>query len=463
MFVRSLALCIIWLTGCSVAAWAHDAREELTCKPLPILLEIDQAWGGTRVAFGTLESNEFIYTGYYDAHRWLTVSQVNKCTGVIRKIRLPSRFAGWDAHNTVALALDSAGRLHLAGNMHVSPLVYARMVQADNLASLAVLRPMVGQEEDRTTYPIFFRFPDGALGFSYRSGISGNGKEIVNRFDGESWTRWIDKPLFAQANTKQHVNAYHTGFIRGPDGLFHIAWVWRENYKVETNFNVNYAKSQDLKTWKKSTGEDISLPITPKNAEVVAVVPQQGGLFNNVQLGFDTQGRVVVSFLKFDSVGFSQLFHSRREAAEWKTVKSTDWTYRWDPRGGGTIPSKISFSGVAARNGSLLEHVRHPSFGTGTLKYDEGTLLVESVIKNYEWEPSLKVKRTAPVGAVVNVLPARNPDGRTGRNHAISWLSHPADNRDKPRECQRVGLPCNFVSELLLHSQVSVSVLHDSP
>jgi BNR repeat-containing family member len=408
-------------------------------------------WGGVRVQFGAAETNSSIYLAYYDSERWLAVSKIDKCSGQVEKVRLASQFEGWDAHNSVVLAMDNSGRLHVAGNMHVSPLIYARMNKPDDFKSMSVIRPMVGLEEERTTYPNFFRFPDGALGFSYRYGHSGNGKEIINQFDGERWIRWGNQPLFAPVNEKQPVNAYHTGFISGSDGFFHTAWVWREQGGVEKNFHVNYAKSQDLKNWQNSKGKSIALPLTLANAELVDSVTKGRGLLNNIKLGFDADGRVVISYLKFDSRGFSQLFHARIEGQGWKAVPSTNWTYRWDPRGGGTIPSEISFSGVEVRAGQLLERVRQPEIGNVTLKYAPRALHVDSVLKNYAWEQAPKIMRKKAPGSVLNIQAIPNSDAEDSSSFAISWLSHPPDNRDKRRKCKPTGLDCQFVSELYLH------------
>lgn len=460
---------LLLLAACGFCACA-GAPAGPACKPLPERIAVDRAWGGVAVGFDAIQTQAAVFVGYFDDERWLAVSRVDKCSGAVRKVRLASRFGGWDTHNAVALALDGAGRLHLAGNMHVSPLVYARMAQADALESLAGLQPMTRLEEERATYPNFFRFPDGALGFSYRYGRSGDGRELINRFDGRQWVRWIDSPLFAPASAAQPVNAYHTGFVPGPDGYFHVAWVWRENFRVETNFDVNYARSRDLKTWENSRGEAIGLPLTPANAEVVDRVAKGGGLFNNIRLGFDAgsdagpdagsddrgtnaKGRVVISYLKFDAQGHSQLFHARRGEAGWELVQSTRWTYRWNPRGGGTIPSEISFSGVSVRKGELVERVRQPEIGSVIFKYGAQTLALDAVRKAESWEPGPSVKRDAVKGAIVNARPVRESDGKSSSRHAISWLSHPADNRDKPRDCKPVGLPCDFVSELMLHTR----------
>ncbi|UCV18280.1 BNR repeat-containing protein [Ferribacterium limneticum] len=399
-----------------------------------------------------METDDFVYLAYYDAERWLTISRVNKCFGKIEKVRLPSRFLGWDSHNFIALALDDDGLLHVSGNMHASQLVYARMARRDDLASLGRLQTMVGREEERATYPNFFRFPDGSLGYSYRFGSSGDGTEIVNRFEAGHWIRWLDQPLFAPAHPNRPVNAYHTGFVRGNDGFFHVAWVWRENFRVETNFHVAYARSRDLKSWQDSRGKALLLPITPQNAEVVDAVPKGSGLFNNVRLGFDGRGKVVISYLKFDARGFSQLFHARREERAWQIAQSSNWTYRWDPRGGGTIQREITFSGVEVRGSDLFERVSQPEIGNAVLKYEPNTLKEVAQVKEERILAPVSLRQSSVPGGMLNRRLLRRADGHISERLAISWLSLPPDNRDMARECASVGGSCHFVSELLLLS-----------
>jgi hypothetical protein len=310
-----LAFCLFSLSACSSprVLVAQPSSTDIPfqavvdCRPISSDTYVDQTWGGTRIKFSAIESPSAIYIGYYDAERWLAVSEIDKCTGKVNKVRLPSRFDGWDSHNYITLALDDRHRLHVAGNMHGSPLTYARMERSGDLGSMKTLRSMSGGDEQRTTYPNFFRFADGALGFSYRSGGSGDGKEILNRFDGHQWRRWLDSPLFDSLPGAPSISAYSTGYISGPDGYFHIAWVWRDTPAVETNFHVNYARSKDLRHWEDSNGKTIALPITLGNAEVVDPVGQMRGLYNNIKLGFDSERRPVISYIKFDQQGLTPM------------------------------------------------------------------------------------------------------------------------------------------------------------
>lgn len=439
---------LLWATG----TFAQEGETSRECSIAANSQIVDRVWGGTRVRFEAVETASSIFVGYYDADRWLTIAEIEKCSGKITKVRLPSRFGGWDAHNHVRLALDEKERLHVAGNMHVTPLTYARMMIPGDLNSLTYQAEMVGDRETNTSYPAFFRFPDGALGFTYRSGRSGDGEQVVNRLSSDRWDRWIDKPLLASAPGKPRVNAYPTHFVQGPDGFFHMAWVWRSRGGVETNFDVGYAKSRDLKNWTDSSGRPYTLPITPVNQEVVDAVPPNSGLFNNIQLGFDRVARPVVSYLKFDNRGFTQLWHARFEVDHWHVYRSTQWSYRWDPRGGGTMVPTISFSGVDTRDSSIYERVRHPELGSVTLEFDESTFQVKRELAGPAGQSLKNVRREAARGTVVSTETVKSSRNHRGARYAISWLSMPADNGDKPRSCQIVSpIDCAFVYDLQLH------------
>lgn len=435
-----------------VTVFAKKDNVEKHCVATPATLKVDKVWGGVKVGFSAVESKDAIYIGYYDKNRKLTISEIDKCSWQVKKVQLDSTFTGWDVHNYITMALDSEGRLHIAGNMHSVPLVYARMEKKGQFKSLSKLRHQVESLEDRVTYPNFFKFPDGALGFTYRSGGSGNGIEIINRFDGDKWSRWIDKPLFASASAGPSVSAYSTGFIKGPDNQFHVAWVWRDTPAVETNFNVNYVRSPDLKTWYNSSGKKLSLPLTPDNADIAAEIPMGSGLFNNIRLGFDVERRPIISYLKFDANGKSQLWHARHEKNGWKNYQSTNWSYRWDPRGFGAIVTQIGFEGVELKEGMLLERVQHHDLGVVTMQYDENSLKVKQVLKNYTWLNTLpKLNRETEKGTVLAVAPVKNALGESSSRYLVSWLSLPANNRDKPRPC-KIESGCNYIYDLELNS-----------
>ena len=221
---------------------------------------------------------------------------------------LPST-VGWDSHNSIAMALDREGYLHVAGNMHAVPLVYFRGTRPYDAASLVRVPSMTGQHEERVTYPVFSYAPDGALLFQYRSGSSGSGDTYSNRYDEstKTWHALTDQPLFFGG---KRMNAYPLNPVTGPDGWVHQVWVWRDTPMAETNHDLSYARSRDLIHWETATGVPLTLPLTIDTPGlVVDPSPPRGGLLNGTQaVGFDTHGNLTISYLKYDAAGNTQLF-----------------------------------------------------------------------------------------------------------------------------------------------------------
>jgi hypothetical protein len=116
----------------------------------------------------TRPPNQFI--AYYDAQRQMTVAQRRRGQPDWTVQKLPSRL-GWDSHNYVTMALDSAGHLHLSGNMHCVPLVYYRSTRPGDVTSLVQIPTMVASDvEQRVTYPCSLNGPDGAVTDGQRPG-----------------------------------------------------------------------------------------------------------------------------------------------------------------------------------------------------------------------------------------------------------------------------------------------------
>jgi BNR repeat-containing family member len=412
---------------------------------------VDEVWGGTGVTYDAVADGAVVYVAYYDAQRQLAVTRIDTQTGERKKKVLNSRFAGWDAHNYVTVQLDSSGILHVAANMHASPLVYGRTDTRGNFESLA-LAPMVGREENSATYPKFFTFPNGEIGFSYRQGGSGDGLEYINRFTGKQWVRLLDTPLFAPSSAGKHVNAYPSAFTLGSDGFFHVAWIWRSSPAVETNHHVNYARSRDLIHWENSSGKGIKLPITPDNAETVDPSPEGSGLMNSAKIGFDTKGKPIISYTRFDTAGNTQLFHARPSGnGRWQVAPATEWSYRWNLQGRGTVVSMISFSGVHIADGKLNEDVNHKKLGSFELEVDESTL--KGTVVNAAQRGPARLGRALSVTApyrIFNRVVDTGPQG--GVKAAIQWESLGVENNDKPRTCESSSLPkgCAMTSLLEL-------------
>jgi hypothetical protein len=136
-------------------------------------LEISKVPSEFPVGFSLLTTPDRQYAAYYDAERHMTVAARPLDSSAWTYQKLPSQVI-WDSHNSVTMALDSAGDLHVSGNMHCVPLVYFRTAKPGDITSLTPAK-MTGVLEDRVTYPRFFKDHEGRLIFTYRRGGSGNG------------------------------------------------------------------------------------------------------------------------------------------------------------------------------------------------------------------------------------------------------------------------------------------------
>ena len=189
----------------------------------------------------------------------------------------------------------------------------------------------------------------------------------------ETWRRLVESPLFSGGGK---MNAYFVGPVQDKSGVFHICWVWRNTPDCATNHDLCYARSKDLVRWETSAGRPLSLPITLATAEVVDPVPPGGGMINgNTKLGFDAESRPVISYHKFDAQGKTQLYNARREDGGWRIYQTSDWDYRWEFQGGGTIRFEIGFGPVVTGpDGSLTQTWQHVKHGSGNWKLDPQTL-----------------------------------------------------------------------------------------
>jgi hypothetical protein len=396
-------------------------------------LDVAAVWSAHPVGFALLTAGERQFVAFYDAERRMTVGLRRLDERQWQLERLPS-VLGWDSHNYVTLAVDRDGQIHVSGNMHCHPLVYFRTERPYDIASFRRIPAMVGWNEQRCTYPRFLRGAEGELIFTYRDGGSGNGDQYFNLWDPQTatWKRLIDSPLFAGGGK---MNAYFTGPEQDKGGMFHVCWVWRNTPDCATNHDLCYARSKDLVHWQRSDGRPLALPITLATAEIVDPVPPGGGMVNgNTKLGFDAQGRPVIAYHKFDAQGKTQLYNARREAAGWKIYQTSDWDYRWEFQGGGTIRFEISFGPIqAGADGSLTQTYHHVKHGSGTWKLDPQTLKASGSAPGQR-KPPKEFSRVESTWPEMGVRTAADlgASGKPGVRYMLRWEALPA-NRDRPR------------------------------
>ena len=413
------------------SATAHAAEPP---KPWTLAESIDVApvWSGHKVGFALLTDGHEQYVAYYDADRRLTVASRQLGSKDWTYQVLPTSVK-WDSHNYVTMAFDADGHLHVSGNMHCVPLIYFRTTRPRDVTSLERVPKMVGENEKRCTYPRFVKGAEGEMIFTYRDGSSGNGNQIWNVYNPKTktWKRLLDTPLFSGEGK---MNAYFVGPVQDSDGVFHICWVWRDTPDCATNHDLCYARSRDLLHWETSAGKPLKLPITLATAEIVDPVPPGGGIINgNTKIGFDTEGRVILSYHKHDAEGNTQIYNARRRNGTWEINQASDWDTRWNFQGGGSITFDIRVGSVSATDdGRLVQSQSHAKHRGGRWLLDPETLKPAGPAPR---EPAYPKSLGHVEGKAHGLQIRRAYDLADTQNdtvrYLLQWETRPA-NRDRP-------------------------------
>jgi hypothetical protein len=397
------------------------------------VIDVAPVWSGHPVGFSLLTRGQTQLVAFYDAQRRMTIGSRALDSDRWTFHVLPTS-VGWDSHNSIEMTVDDDGQIHVVGNMHASPLIYFRTTRPMDITSFEKVGAMVGRDEQRATYPSFLRGPAGELIFTYRDGSSGNGNQIYDLYDpkARTWARLLDRPL---TDGEGLMNAYFQGPTRGPDGFFHLVWVWRDTPACETNHDLCYARSRDLRRWETSGGKPLALPIKLATAEVIDPVPPKGGIINgNTILGFDAQKRPVVAYHKYDVAGNTQVYNARLEDGRWVIHQTSDWHWRWDFSGGGSIPFEVHLGPVrAGRDGTLTQWFATAKHGSGVCTLDPATLKPTATNARPPAHPAeLEKVQSGVPGMQVRWSGDRGKSPAPGVRYELRWETLGA-NRDRPR------------------------------
>ena len=317
-----------------------------SCTKAPRLVEVDKGYSSTSVnttifrnsSLASFEGKQYI--AYYDAEGWMVIGSrlLNEDTWTLKRSQYKGNVK--DAHNIISLMVDGEGYLHVAFDHHGHPLNYCRSVAPHSL-ELGDKESMTGVDEKDVTYPEFYRLANGDLLFAYRSGASGRGNLVLNRYSLETrqWER-VQDILIDGENLR---NAYWQLYVDAK-GTIHLSWVWRETWLVETNHDLCYARSFDGgETWYKTTGEIYELPIRLDNAEYACRIPQNSELINQTSMSADAEGNpFIATYWRDHDSEIPQYRLVWFDGKQWQNQQVSNRTTPFSLKGGGTKMIPIS-------------------------------------------------------------------------------------------------------------------------
>ena len=319
------------------------------------LIEIGKGYSSTSINTTVFRNSSLVtfkrhqYTAYYDAEGYMVLGKRELGSAQWELQRSPYKGNVADAHNVISLMVDGDGYLHVAFDHHAQPLNYCRSTAPESLI-LGEKEPMTSKDEADVTYPEFYRLSNGDLLFAYRSGLSGRGNLILNRYDLKQrrWQRIQDVLIDGEGQR----NAYWQLYV-DPQDVIHVSWVWRETWQVETNHDLCYAYSPDGgKTWCQSNGKIYNLPIRKANAEYACRIPQNSELINQTSMSTDAEGHpYIVTYWRDPDSSIPQYRMVWHDGSTWHNRPIMNRTQAFSLKGGGTKMIPISRPRIAVDKG----------------------------------------------------------------------------------------------------------------
>ena len=236
-----------------------------------------------------------------------------------------------DAHNVISIMVDGKGYLHVAFDHHDNPLHYCRSVRPGSLI-LEKPEPMIGQDEERVTYPGFYRLPDGDLLFVYRSGASGRGNLVLNRYETRS-RRWHRLPITANnaeyawqiPQGSELIN--QTSMSADRKGNPYIAGYWRDQGSDIPQYRLVWF---DGNSWQQQQVAERKIPFSLSGGGT-RMIP-----ISRPQLAIGEQGdRNIIYYLFRDEERHSRVSLAKKNIgtkSDWEVIDLAGFTVdAWEP------------------------------------------------------------------------------------------------------------------------------------
>lgn len=332
------------------------------------LVEVGPGYGRTSVNTAVFRNNSIVsqgdwqYISYYDADGYMVLGKRRLGSEEWTLNRTQYRGNVEDAHNIISIMPDGDGYLHVCFDHHGQPLNYCRSVAPHSL-ELGDREPMTGVDEEDVTYPEFYSLKGGDLLFVYRSGASGRGNLVMNRYSvrERKWSRVQDVLI----DGEDERNAYWQLYVDGR-GTIHLSWVWRETWLVETNHDLCYACSRDGGvTWERSDGSVYDLPIRASNAEYACIIPQNSELINQTSMSADDEGHpYIASYWRDEGSEVPQYRLVWHDGEGWNVRQVSGRVTPFSLKGGGTKMIPVARPRIVTHDGEIFYIFRDEERGS---------------------------------------------------------------------------------------------------
>jgi hypothetical protein len=147
---------------------------------------------------------------------------------------------------------------------------------------------------------------------------------------------------------------------------------------------------------------------------------------------------------KYDTIGNLQFYTAHLQNKIWEYKQITDWDYRWEFSGNGSINTEVNVGDFKKRDDGYYEvDYWHIQYGNGTILLNNKFENVGKVLKHNSFKSSLEVEGDFPGLMIQTAGDIGNSED--GFRYLLKWETINR-NRDKPRE-----LPWPGPSQLYLY------------
>lgn len=363
------------------------------------LIHVDSGWASTSINTVVFRKNSLVtwqdyqFIAYYDAEKNVVLGRRKLHADTWELKRTPYQGRTEDAHNSISIMVDGNGYLHLAWDHHNNPLNYCRSKSPASL-EMSERLIMTGKNEQRVTYPEFYKLKNGNLLFFYRNGESGKGNLVINRYDihTQQWKQLHDN--FIDGEGKR--NAYWQACTDSKGGI-HLSWVWRESPDVASNHDLCYAFSDDEgETWFTSANKKYELPVTAATAEYIFNIPQNSDLINQTSMTADDRETVYIATYWRDKSDSVPQYHIVYKTEKGWNVKTLNFhKAKFTLSGGGTKRIPVSRPQIVSW---VSDHRRHFAlFFRDKERNNKVSIAITNDLLHNKWE--IKDLTAEPVNA----------------------------------------------------------------
>jgi len=166
---------------------------------------------------------------------------------------------------------------------------------------------------------------------------------------------------------------------------------------------------------------------------IVDPIPVKGGIINlAAKLCLDDSNKPVFVYHKYDQDGNLQFYIAQIKDDRWIYKQITDWDYRWEFSGNGSINSEVSVKGFRKRSdGNYEVDYWHIKYGNGTILLNRNFDPIGKVLKA-DAMANIAVEGSFP-GLEVRIAGDLGKSGDEKVSYVLKWETLDR-NRDKPRE-----------------------------